>query len=66
MTGPQTLAEARQAAAELVMILDRHRFYCGPCMDRRPCPMADVYEKSIAAAEALAAAARTVDGDAQG
>lgn len=62
MTGPTNEAEARQAMAELICILDRHAFYCGVCLDKGPCPMADVYRKSIAAAEALTEVAKVVDG----
>lgn len=61
--GPASAQDAARAQAELLMIRDRHRFYCTACLDKLPCGVRDVWDAAIAATQALIDAARVVDGD---
>lgn len=63
LEGPASAQDAARAQAELLMIRYRHRFYCTACLNKEPCGVRDVWDKAIAATQALIEVARVVDGD---
>ena len=74
MAGPRNQAEAEYTKHRLSELRDSHAFYCDtcihikyckgkPCGDMAPCEVAEIYNRSIAAATLLVELAKGPEGN---